>query len=141
MRGGRAEHRVDVGDPPVRALHDGERDEVVVRRERLREPLERHQLDRHPARRLRQEGEEHAGEVALDGEHPRAVGQRRRHEPGERGDRPAHGDVVHGHARQLRERAPRAADGLVPAVELRAPVAPLVERGLDASTDVRGGKP
>ena len=116
--------------PPVGGLHGAERDEVdaaVDRLGELRRPAPPH-CD--AARPLREQREQHRGEVLLRGEHPRAGLQRGRDHADERRHLRPDRDVRRPRRRASAPSRARAPDRLVPAVEARAPVAPLVLRGL-----------
>jgi hypothetical protein len=94
---------------------------------------------------VRQEREEHRGELLLGGQDARAVGQRRRDEPGERRDLIADGDAIGRDVDQARKSPARAVDERIVVRGLGATGPPRFEgavEGLDDSArrqpDARG---
>jgi hypothetical protein len=74
------------------------------------------------------EGKRDAGELARGDEDTRAVGHRRRNQPDQRGDRPAHRDPVDRNAEQVGEGGAPGGDCRVKISGLRGPPPPGLDR-------------
>ena len=84
VRGGRRRDRIEVGQLARGGLHGADGDEMRAAVDRVGHVGERHDRDLDTAVGLGEEREQHGGEVALGGDDPRAVGDRRGDEPGQR---------------------------------------------------------
>jgi hypothetical protein len=87
------------------------------------------------------EGKRDAGELARGDEDTRAVGHRRRNQPDQRGDRPAHRDPVDRNAEQVGEGGTPGGDCRVTISGLRAPRRQASTASATASATWTGGTP